>query len=294
MTVLRRFALVLAISATSVGAIAAAAAGDGGGPSPGISFGGAGVTGAGGVLRYVTVLGRTGTVVESIVRRNARVLNWAPIVGLFGIPVVAFDGTAGGLSHDGKTLILSSYPSRPGPGAVSRFVVFDTSRYHVRRTIVLRGTYGFDAVAPDGSTIYLIQYTSSKNWNRYRVRAFDLVRGRLLAGAIVDRREPVEAMSGSPVTRVTSADGVWAYTLYTAPRGANFVHALDTVHRRAFCVDLPWPHLAPGALQGVRLTVAGRRLVLTQPPVGRLAEVDRSSFSVSLLRKPVPDGGVVG
>jgi hypothetical protein len=47
-------------------------------------------------------------------------------------------------------------------------------------------------------------------------------------------------MSGWPVTRATSESGRWVYTLYTRPGGRPFVHALDSVHRAAVCVDLPW------------------------------------------------------
>jgi len=42
-------------------------------------------------------------------------------------------------------------------------------------------------------------------------------------GAIVDRREPDERMAGYPITRATTADGVWAYTLCQKPGGRLFV-----------------------------------------------------------------------
>ena len=91
--------------------------------------------------------------------------------------------------------------------------------------------------------MFLIQYVQTQNDSRYRVRAYDLTVNRLVAGAIVDKSEPGEAMTGSPVARTMSADGSWAYTLYQ--RGGNakpFIHALDTVHRIAFCLDLAWKH----------------------------------------------------
>ena len=122
----------------------------------------------------------------------------------------------------------------------------DTRPLRVVRTVTLRGSYSFDAVAPDGSTLYFIQYTSVQDWNRYRVRAYDLVHGRLLAGAIVEKRDPAEAMRGAPLTRVTSADGGWVYTLYSRSTRTPFIHALDARHRKAFCIDLPWP--PPAAL----------------------------------------------
>jgi hypothetical protein len=46
-------------------------------------------------------------------------------------------------------------------------------------------------------------------------------------------------MTGYAVTRATSADGRWVYTLYQKPEGEPFVHALDTVAATAHCIDLP-------------------------------------------------------
>jgi hypothetical protein len=62
---------------------------------------------------------------------------------------------------------------------------------------------------------------------------------RLLPRAIVDKREPDEVMAGAPVSRTVSAEGRWAYTLYARQGAPPFVHALDTVDRSAFCIDLP-------------------------------------------------------
>lgn len=46
-------------------------------------------------------------------------------------------------------------------------------------------------------------------------------------------------MAGSAMTRTTSADGRWVYTLYEKPTGEGFIHALDTVGGVAHCIDLP-------------------------------------------------------
>src|SRR5256885_5593045 len=51
-----------------------------------------------------------------------------------------------------------------------------------------------------------------------------------------DKSEAADPMRGVPVARVTGDHGRWAYTLYAS--GKPFVHALDTVARRAVCVDL--------------------------------------------------------
>ena len=47
-------------------------------------------------------------------------------------------------------------------------------------------------------------------------------------------------MSGYPIDRVTGPDGDWVFTLYQGPHGGQeFVHALDTAHRFAMCINIP-------------------------------------------------------
>ena len=102
------------------------------------------------------------------------------------------------------------------------------------------GDFGFDALSPDGSLMYLIQIKSGPNGTGldYDVRALDAATGRLYPGSIVDRREPDEKMTGIPMTRVGSDDASWAYTLYSESNGGTFVHALHTTAREAFCIDV--------------------------------------------------------
>ena len=106
------------------------------------------------------------------------------------------------------------------------------------RFLDLDGAYSFDALSPNGRWLYLIQYTSRHDPTRYAVRAYDLRAGRMLPKPIVDPTEPDEAMRGYPVTRATTPDGRWEYTLYDGAGSHPFVHALDTVGRKALCLDL--------------------------------------------------------
>lgn len=238
-------AVLVATVGAAVVAVGAAAAG--GGPSPGVSWGWDGVVAPGHRVRYVAVPSNRYTVVAAVRVLGGRVLRWTSIPGTYGIPLVTQLRAPGGLSHDGRTLVLASQPANPGPHAITRFAVLDThtlqlqpvTSLRARPRISLRGSFSFDAISPDGSTLYLIQYTSARNYDRYRVRAYDIARERLLPGAIVDKREPDEAMTGMPVDRATSSGGRWAYTLYARQGRAPFVHALDTVRREAYCVDLP-------------------------------------------------------
>jgi hypothetical protein len=274
-------AVVAAVIATFL-ALGASAAG----PTPGTVTGADGIADASGEFRFVAVTSSRDTVVQKIATQGGRVLRFAAIRGVYGIPLASYDGTATGLTRDGKSLVLSTFPVPTSK--LTRFAVFDARTLKLRQRLAFRGLWSLDALSPDGRTLFLIEYVSKNNYANYRVRAFDLAAGRLVAGAIVDKREP-EAMTGLPMTRVSSEDAGWAYTLYSRDTAPAFIHALDTVHRAAVCIDLPWV-AGPDSLLNVRMTIEVGALVLTQPGTGRLATVDLKTFKVSALRAPVGSG----
>jgi hypothetical protein len=280
-----RLLLVLLTAVASV-AVLPAAAGGNGGPSPGILVGGEGIAVQGGATRFVAVSGRNETVLQVIRTRNGHVARWTAIRGYYGLPMVAFDGTTEGLTRDQRTIVLSSYTAAPGPGVSSRFALLDTRRLRVRSVIELGGSFAFDALSPDGSRMYVTEYLRTQAAPRYRVRVLDLERGALLPSAITDRRLDVGVMSGQPVTRAWSRNGVWAYTLYGKESGSPFVHALDTRAGRAFCIDLPWRD-ALSALWSVRMAVSedGRALSLLQRGE-RLAAIDTRRFTARAFALP--------
>jgi hypothetical protein len=234
---MRRFALCLA---AAVAALAAAPAALADGPLL-VTQGGSGVGSHDGTFRYVAVpYGTSGTLVEKIDVAHARVFWWMRLPGSWGTPTIGNGGVTGqGLSRDGRTLVLSSLS---GPFASrSRFLVVDPRRMRILRTVALEGSFSFDALSPDGSRMYLIQYTrtASTDLSHYIVRGYDLRTSRLLPGKIADRTEHEETMAGYAQTRTTSPDGRWVYTLYQKPSGEPFVHALDTIRAAAYCIDLP-------------------------------------------------------
>jgi hypothetical protein len=186
--------------------------------------------------RYVAIDERN-TVVLARIAPDLHVAAVRPLPGRYTIPAVAMDRTTSGLSADGKTLVLIQPRFRFGR-AHTRFLIMSLPGMHVRAAVTLRGDFTFDAMAPDASVLYFIKYLKKNDPTRYQVRAFDTENGRLVPGAIVDRSEPDEEMRGSPISRVTSADGRFAYTLYDGGGNTPFVHVLDTVAGEAHCVDL--------------------------------------------------------
>lgn len=218
--------------------------------------------------RYVAHTKAGATTVRKI-SATGTLLASSVVKGTFAIPAVALDGSAGGLSADGSTLILIK-PRTSIPQTETHLLSLDTTDLGVRERVRLNGDFSFDAISPDGARLYLIQYPSSRDDpTRYAVRAYDIGQGALLPDPIVDANEedPAE-MRGYPITRAYSPDGRWAYTLYDGNGEHPFVHALDTAEGRAVCIDAP-------ALAGrkdlyvLRLGVSGDGDTLTVADRGR-------------------------
>lgn len=274
-----------------------------------------GVTIDGSPYRYVTVTTHTRpklTVVERIDRRGGRVDRWWQLGGDYEVPAVDYNGSGGGLSADGKTLVLGSFAfdSPVYPPKATRLAILDTDlrpQRHLRAgqkrppsvlsSIELPGHYAFDAISPDGSTIYLIHHFRNLKGpsylTHYEVKAYDVKSDRLLPEPIVDPDEPREQMEGLPLYRAMSPDGRWAYTLYDGNGKEPFIHALDTVAGRAVCIDLPQLAELPRRfyyLLQLQATEGGHQLVVLRrvpgpKPTRTLLSVDTRSFEV---HRPAP------
>lgn len=249
----------ITVATVAAGVLAAGAASGSGGPYLGALQGRDGVLARHGTARYVALESGRRTVVAAIRVRDGRVLRWRSLQGTFGIPLVTFGGGTAGVSKDGRTLVVGpAYRS-----STSRFAVLRALTFRVERIVRLDGTFSFDALSPDGRMLYLVEFLSVQR-NRYRIRAYDVAAGRLLAKPVVAKSDP-GAMRGFPMARVTSPTGRWAYTLYQES-GGGFVHALDTVARRAFCIDLP--------RMGERVALRGSRLLVTRRDGKAVAAID--------------------
>jgi DNA-binding beta-propeller fold protein YncE len=266
--------LVLAVTGLALAAVASAK-----GPALGVSSGPQGVVAPSGKVKYVAMGARGGaTVVRAIRLADRTTVRSRTIPGRFGVAVITFDGTRGGVSADGSTLVLPSLDR----GETTRFAILSTGTLQVRKVITLDGLFTYDAISPDGRILYLIEYLSDTN---YRVRALNVSTGSLYEQIVVDKREIGEAMTGYPVTRATGDGGEWVYTLYGRTSRPAFVHALYTTERAAVCIDLPWK-VARTALMHVRMAMDGSQLVL-RDRAGKVAVVDTmNGYQVRAIRKP--------
>jgi hypothetical protein len=238
--------------------------------------------------RYATVPAGKDTQLLRIDQDGGEVIGTRSIKGDFTIPLVALDGTSAGLSADGTTLALITPRTdfRRFPREETSFLIVDvdsTGRPRPPERLTLRGDFSFDALSPDGRTMYLVEYTS-KDYNDYAVREYDLARGRLLEDPVEFSHEVAPGeMRGLPMARTDSPDGRRAYTLYNGggrARDEAFVHILDTVDGLSHCIELPdvsgreaWTvqlELAPGG--GALNVQRGRRV---------LASMDTKTYAVT-------------
>jgi len=269
-----RFAVAGAACLALAGAATAA------GPVPPVMNGAPGIAVAGGA-HVVAVAKRAGgaTQLRLVRDRDRAVVRTRVLPANVGVPMVTFSGLVEGTWAKGRRLVLAS--SVYDDQVNTRFVVIDTRTLAPLRTIRLAGTYAFDAVSRDGRRLFVLQYPGGvQSGVRYVVRSVDLRSGKLEPGAIVDKTEPDEQMSGIALTRAWSRDGAWAYTLYNGGTSHAFVHALDTRTRTARCIDLPWSGDSQAILDGAALSVRGTALTLSNAGGATLARIDTRTFSV--------------
>jgi hypothetical protein len=202
--------------------------------------------------------------------------------GKWGLPRVTLNNDVGGLSADGRTLVLAQDGVAHDNGELSKvssFAVLSTKPLRLRTIAKVDGDFGFDALSPHGRVLYLIQHVSQENLSQYRVRAYDLMKHRLLTRVVADKRQRDWNMSGYPVGRATSPNGRWVYTLYSNPNNYPFVHALDTVNRTAICTGIPFDWATPSdqtEINQATLRVQGGKLA-----IGTRFLLDRSTFKVT-------------
>jgi hypothetical protein len=230
----------------------AAAAQAGGVPPTSLDAGPEGVLDRAGEHRFTATPLAANTVLTKSETHGGRVLRASIMRGRWGVPVVAYDATSGGLSADGRTLVLTrvaeTYPRRS-----TAFAVVDTARMAIRDTFELDGEWRFDALSPDGGQIHLIEQLDRFDPSRVALRSYDLAKRKLLA--------TTTNMRGYPTSRATAPGGRWEYTLYAGTRQA-FIHALDTAGGGSHRLRLPEQERVNRRFWAMRLAVRKNRIAV--------------------------------
>ena len=218
---------------------------------------------------------------QDIDPHSGDVLRTLQLPGIFEMPPATLGGAPGGLSQNGRWLVLQAFERTNGqtvPPTSSHMLLIDTGKFEISDRLNLPGYFAFDAVNNTGLGIYVIEYAADAH---YRVRVFEVAAGQLGSYTVVDKGEPNEPMSGVRLSSVPSPDGQWLYSVYARESKGAFVHALNLSSPFAFCLDLPGPGWTtdPGAFQwSLALTPDGRHLYAANGSMGLVTQIDSSDM----------------
>jgi hypothetical protein len=254
MVMVRRLGLCFVM----LGALAVAQVASAAYPSPTAEQGGLGVVSPDRSTRFVALGAGRNTVIAKIRTADGSLRKSRSLKGSFGTPALVYGEAGDGISRDGSFLVLQSM----GISTTTNLRIVTTRDLVARDSITLEGAFAYDALSPDGKKLYLIHHSSAGDLQHYVVRVYDLGAHTLLPGRIADKAQKSWVMQGFPMTRTTSVDGRWVFTLYQNPGGFPFVHALDTVRAVAHCVGLPWTASDQGSLSRIALSLHGRTLAV--------------------------------
>jgi hypothetical protein len=237
-----------------------------------------GVASTDGSVRFIARKSGSDTIVSAVRVKDGSTVRSKTVAGAFGIPMLTQNGLTGGLFRDGNTLVLQSM----GIATTSKFTLVGTQDLAARDTIALDGIFGFDALSPDGSKLYLIQHMTTDDLDHYVVRAYDLKEHALVPGRIADKTQKNWIMQGFAVDRTTSKTGRWVYTLYSNPGGFPVIHALDTVNGVAHCIGLPWRAPDQSPVYQFKLSLKGHALRVRRQDGRTYRVVDTRSWRLSV------------
>ncbi len=244
--------------------------------------------------RLITAEVRGGqTVVRDLVVQPGFGGDSTTLTGAWRLPTIGPDPVPVGVSGDGNTIVLVQ--AKNG-GPTSRFAILRRGFAKRAFIIELSGRYDYDALSPNGSTLYVVEHLEKNEGGTYQVRAVDSATGTVAEGVIADKRNINEAMAGYPLAQVRRQDGL-VLTLYQGMQHP-FIHALNSAEAWAVCIDLPASGLDDAAAEadwGLAQAPDGRSVYAVNATLGLVGEVDpvqlglRRAASV----KPLAGTGIV-
>jgi hypothetical protein len=217
------------------------------------------------------------------------------VEGAWRLPTIGPDPIPVGISANGRTVVLveDGAPATPG---TTRFAILANGPGDRARVVELSGRFDYDALSPDGRTLYVVEHLDADAGGAYQVRAVDVASGRLQDGVVADKRNIGEAMAGYPLAQLRRDDGS-VFTLY---RGLEhpFIHALNTTEGWALCIDLPATRADDAAAAndwGLAQGADGRMVFAANATLGLVLEVDPVDYAVrrSTSVTPLAGSGIV-
>jgi hypothetical protein len=233
-----------------------------------------------------------GTTLTDTDPRTGSVRYSLQLPGYYLLPPATLSGLPGGLSQDGRSIVLQSFDSSPGGQPTgSHFLVVNTSLSQAPAQVDMKGFFEFDAISNDGQRLYLIEYLSTSS---YRVRIYNVSAQQLNPQVVVDKTDPKDSMTGLRLSGIPSHDGAFLYSIYARQTDGPFIHALTLDGTPiAFCIDIPGSGYQAGD-NGFNWSLAmsadGSRLYAANAATGSVSEVDLGS-SLSVARTVQVDSG---
>lgn len=222
---------------------------------------------------------------QDIDPHSGAVIRTLPLPGSYGLPPATLGGIPGGLSQNGRWLVLQT----SGVEASSHMLLIDTSDFKMLSRIDLEGYFEFDAISNDGLRLYVIEYTNVTQ-GYYRVRVYEVAAGQLGSYTVIDKGGDgtPEPMTGVRLSGVFSPDGQWLYSVYARQGGRAFVHALNLSAPYAYCLDLPGAGSSsdPNDLHwSLALSADGKHLYAANGATGLVTQIDNlDGYNPSILR----------
>jgi hypothetical protein len=205
------------------------------------------------------------------------------IDGAWRLPTIGADPTPVGVSIDGETIVLveDSAASASPAETTSRFAILRRSLAAAPRIVTLTGSFEYDTLSPDGSTLYVVEHLAGPPDGHYQVRAVDTASGALRDAVVADKTGGDEAMAGWPIAQVRRPDGM-VFTLYRGPEHP-FIHALSSIDAWALCIDLPATGADDTAAAldwGLAATTGGSSLIAANATIGVAVEIPFGDLAV--------------
>ena len=233
----------------------------------------------------------TRTVVDNLVVQPGFGGPSTAVDGAWRLPTIGPDPIPAGVSANGQTIVLveDGAPTTPG---TSRFAILAKGPGEPARVVALKGRFDYDALSPDGKTLYVVEHLDADAGGAYQVRAVDVASGRLQDGVVADKRNIDEQMAGYPLAQLRRDDGS-VFTLY---RGLEhpFIHALNTKEGWALCIDLPATRADDAAAAndwGLAQSADGGTVYAANATLGLVLEVDPVDYAITRSTSVTPLAG---
>jgi hypothetical protein len=209
---------------------------------------------SGSVLRFLDLAGN-----------QIAALDLPPAPG-YALPQTTFDGRPGGLSQDGRWLVLD----QSGATARSSFLLVNTNTREITHRVNFDGWYEFDAIDNSGTRLYLIHHFADQP-GRYEVAKYSFPTGEMQS-PIIEKTGKLRVMQGNRVSTLPDPNGHWQYSLYRGGLEGAFIHtlSLDMDYGTAWCVDLPGGGTPDQQLAwSITMSPDGKRLYAVNPVLNR-------------------------